>query len=53
MLFSATVKLNRLTLTADEQEASALARRDALTGLGARSTRPWTGWSSARGAPTG
>ena len=36
MLFSATVKLNRLTLTADEQEASALARRDALTGLGNR-----------------
>jgi diguanylate cyclase (GGDEF)-like protein len=36
MLFSATVKLTRLTLTADEQEASALARRDALTGLGNR-----------------
>ena len=36
MLFSATVKLNRLTLTADEQEASALARRDALTGQGNR-----------------
>ena len=36
MLFSATVKLNRLTLTADEQEASELARRDALTGLGNR-----------------
>jgi diguanylate cyclase (GGDEF)-like protein len=36
MLFSATVKLNRLTLMAGEQEASALARRDALTGLGNR-----------------
>ena len=36
MLFSATVKLNRLSLMAGEQEASALARRDALTGLGNR-----------------
>jgi diguanylate cyclase (GGDEF)-like protein len=36
MLFSATVKLNRLTLVAGEQEAIALARRDALTGLGNR-----------------
>ena len=36
MLFSATVKLDRLTLMAGEQEASALARRDPLTGLGNR-----------------
>jgi diguanylate cyclase (GGDEF)-like protein len=36
MLFAATVKVDRLTLMAGEQEASALARRDALTGLGNR-----------------
>jgi diguanylate cyclase (GGDEF)-like protein len=36
MLFSASVRLDRLTLMAGEQEASALARRDALTGLGNR-----------------
>jgi diguanylate cyclase (GGDEF)-like protein len=36
MLFSATVKLQRLDLMAGEQEASALARRDPLTGLGNR-----------------
>jgi diguanylate cyclase (GGDEF)-like protein len=36
MIFSASVKLDRLTLMAGEQEASALARRDALTGLGNR-----------------
>jgi diguanylate cyclase (GGDEF)-like protein len=36
MLFSATVKLQRADLLADEQEASELARRDPLTGLGNR-----------------
>jgi diguanylate cyclase (GGDEF)-like protein len=36
MVYSATVKLDRLALMAGEQKASALARRDALTGLGNR-----------------
>ena len=36
LLFSATVKLQRADLLAEEQEASALARRDPLTGLGNR-----------------
>jgi diguanylate cyclase (GGDEF)-like protein len=36
MLFAATMKLERVDLLADEQEASQLARRDPLTGLGNR-----------------
>ena len=36
LVFSATVKLQRAALRADEQEASELARRDPLTGLGNR-----------------
>src|SRR4051794_19840867 len=36
LLFSATVKVQRLELMADEQEASREARRDPLTGLGNR-----------------
>jgi diguanylate cyclase (GGDEF)-like protein len=36
MLYSATVKVDRLALVAGKQEASALARVDALTGLGNR-----------------
>jgi diguanylate cyclase (GGDEF)-like protein len=36
LVFSATVRVKRLEMAADEQEASALARRDPLTGLGNR-----------------
>jgi diguanylate cyclase (GGDEF)-like protein len=36
LLFSATVRMQRVDLMAGEQEASALARRDPLTGLGNR-----------------
>jgi diguanylate cyclase (GGDEF)-like protein len=36
LLFSATVRMERVDLLAGEQEASALARRDPLTGLGNR-----------------
>jgi diguanylate cyclase (GGDEF)-like protein len=36
MLFAATVRMQRVDLLAEEQEASSLARRDPLTGLGNR-----------------